>query len=383
MSRWGAGMISRSVSPLELFFDLVFVFAVLQLSHHLLGHLSWLGAAETAVLWVAVYCVWAYTRFEATQVHAGSARQRLIVVAVMLLGLFMNAAIGWAFTEHPWAFVVPLLVSQLGRGVVTSLCAPSAGLRAHYRRMTLWLVLGAVCWVAGSTTGEQTRLLWWGLAAVLDLAGTWLASPSSRHCLQSEGIPFDSPHVVERCQLFLLIVLGETLLDTGSALSEAPLEPATLVTGAAACVSMVALWALYGTGFDRLADDRGASTRDPVRAARVAVSGLVVVVAALITLAVGHETVIRHLHEPTSTPMVLLLVGGPALYILTQAGTLRAYGRTAWRPRLVAVVLLVLAGALSRASLPPVGASLLVALILCGLVAVLKRQATGWSTGPS
>jgi low temperature requirement protein LtrA len=117
--------VSRQVSPLELFFDLVFVFAVVQLSHHLLEHLTWAGAAETAVLLVAVYCVWAYTSFEATLLNVEAARQKWTVLAVMLLGLIMNSAIGSAFTDNPWAFVVPLLISQLGHGIATSFSAPT------------------------------------------------------------------------------------------------------------------------------------------------------------------------------------------------------------------------------------------------------------------
>jgi len=58
-----------AVSPLELFFDLVFVFAVSQLSHHLLDHLSWRGAAETLVPLIAVFGIWSGTSFEATLLH--------------------------------------------------------------------------------------------------------------------------------------------------------------------------------------------------------------------------------------------------------------------------------------------------------------------------
>src|SRR3954463_7208898 len=85
------------VTPLELFFDLVFVFAVSQLSHHLLEHLTWRGAAETLVMLIAVFGVWSYTSFEATLLHVGRAYIGWIILAVMLVGLFMNAAIDHAF----------------------------------------------------------------------------------------------------------------------------------------------------------------------------------------------------------------------------------------------------------------------------------------------
>jgi hypothetical protein len=73
-----------AVSPLELFFDLVFVFAVSQLSHHLLEHLSWRGAAETLVLLIAVFGIWSGTSFEATLLNIGRSPTQWMLLAVML-----------------------------------------------------------------------------------------------------------------------------------------------------------------------------------------------------------------------------------------------------------------------------------------------------------
>lgn len=78
----------HEVMPLELFFDLVFVFAVSQLSHHLLEHLSWRGTLETLVLLVAVFTVWFTTSWAATIIPVAQSRTRWMVLAVMLLGLF-------------------------------------------------------------------------------------------------------------------------------------------------------------------------------------------------------------------------------------------------------------------------------------------------------
>jgi low temperature requirement protein LtrA len=80
------------VTPLELLFDLVFAFALSQLSHHLLTHLSWRGAAETLVMLLAVFAVWFTTSWSATLIRADQSRTRWLVLAVMLLGLFMNAS---------------------------------------------------------------------------------------------------------------------------------------------------------------------------------------------------------------------------------------------------------------------------------------------------
>lgn len=81
------------VTPLELFFDLVFVFGVSQLSRHLLTYLSWRGAAETLVMLLAIFAVWFTTSWSATMIRADRSRTRWLVLGVMLLGLFMNAAV--------------------------------------------------------------------------------------------------------------------------------------------------------------------------------------------------------------------------------------------------------------------------------------------------
>ncbi len=87
------------VSPLELLFDLVFAFAISKLSQHLLTHLSWRGGAETLVMLLAVFAAWFTTSWSATLVRADQSRTRWLMLTVMLLGLFMNAAVTRAFTH--------------------------------------------------------------------------------------------------------------------------------------------------------------------------------------------------------------------------------------------------------------------------------------------
>lgn len=109
-----------AVSPLELFFDVVFVFAVSQLSHHLLDHFTWRGAAESLVLLVAVFGVWSGTSFEARLLNVGRSQTQGMLLAVVLVGLFMNTAIAHAFETGTGglAFVVPLLLIQAGRSIL-------------------------------------------------------------------------------------------------------------------------------------------------------------------------------------------------------------------------------------------------------------------------
>jgi low temperature requirement protein LtrA len=83
--------LEQEVSPLELLFDLVFVLGVSQLTRHLVARRTWRGAAETLVLYLPMFAVWAYTSWAATLYSPGHPAARRMVIAVMAAGLFMNA----------------------------------------------------------------------------------------------------------------------------------------------------------------------------------------------------------------------------------------------------------------------------------------------------
>lgn len=361
-----------AVTPLELFFDLVFVFAVLQLSHHLVEHLSWRGAAETLVLLLAVFSVWYYTSWEAIVLGAGRTQTTRMVLAVVLLGLFMNASITEAFTTSGWVFVVPFLLIQLGRTGWTLVNAPTTLYREHYFRTVLWLLATAPLWLIGAAVGPEARLGWWALAAGLDLVGTWQAHPIPGRRLHSEQVGFEGGHMLERCRLFLLIALGETVLSTGGAIVAAPMTLLTVVTGTAALAGTVALWAL---GFGRavpLILRYLEGTSDPIRTSRFAGNALTVMVAGLIAVAVANEGVIAHPQAQPTVALSLLLFGGPVLFLLAQGWYLWTVPQVRPRLHVAGSAALVLVG-VATLTAPP-----FVALILAGAtlstLALLDRR---------
>ena len=360
------------VTPLELFFDLVFVFAVAQLSHHLLEHLSWRGAAETLVMLLAIFAVWFYTRWAATMIPADQSRTLWMVLAVMLLGLFMNASVTGAFTTSGWAFVVPFLLTQLGRTFWTIVNAPDPVFRDHFFRTLLWLIATSPLWIVGAAASLETRLLWWALAAGIDLIGTWLAHPIPGRWLQSENVEFEGGHMLERCRLFLIIALGETVLTTGVAIAAAPTTPMTVVTSTLALAGTVALWALGFGPAHSLTARHVEETSDPVYASRHAVNVLLVMVAGLIAVAVANEMVIAHPHGHASAALSLLLCGGPILFLVAQGWYSWLVLQVWSRLRLIGSAALVLVGIAALAA-PSYVALILVAASLT-ILALLDRQ---------
>jgi len=311
------------VTPLELFFDVVFVFAVSQLSHHLSDNLTWRGTAETLVLLLAIFSVWFTTSWSATLVQANQAQTRWLIFAVMLLSLFMNAAVTRAFATSGWTFVIPLLVIQLGRAVwmlVNSRLINSreAVFQSHYFRVLIWYIPSTPLWIVGAAVNLQARLLWWAFATVIDQTGRLLEHPLPGKRFRSENVPFDADHMLERCRLFLIIALGETIFTAGMAIVAAPVTLMTLITGTFALVGTVSLWSLTFGRSHRLTMRHLEKTKNPIRTSHQATNAVMGLVAGLIAVAVANEDVIANPYGHTSFPLSLLLGVGPLIFLMTQ-----------------------------------------------------------------
>jgi low temperature requirement protein LtrA len=357
------------ITSIELFFDLVFAFAISQLSHHLLAQTHWRGGAETFVMLVGVFSVWSYTSFEVTLTHTRRGHLALMMLVVMLLGLFMNAAIEHAFVEQPFSFVLPLLAMQIGRTALSTIpAAPTPALRRHYLIMLVWILASAPLWVAGAFAGPEVRLAWWGAAALVDTVGTWFAHPFPGRRLRSENIPFNAEHMIERLRLFLIIALGEVVLTTGAAIAEAGSAPVTWLAGSCALGIVIALWSLYFRSSDHFVSRHADETHDPILAARLAMNGQFVVVGGLIAIAVANEKVIAHLLGHADTAIVGLLFGGAVAYLVVQGWYLKFVTGRLSRSRAAGIVALLLAfAALSALHTAPLIALATATAILAAL----------------
>jgi low temperature requirement protein LtrA len=241
----------------------------------------------------------------------------------------------------------------------------------HYTRALVWRAATAPLWAAGAALGPDGRLAFWAAAAATDLLGNAMAHPLPRRRLRSEDVAFGGEHLLERCRLFLLIALGETVLTPGSALVNTPLNATTLLSGTLAIASTLCLWWLYFRA-EPIALKHVTGTRDTMYASRMAANGVMLTVAGLIVLAAGNALVI---YDPSatastataSTATVVMLFGGPILFLLAHVWYLRkVYG-------IVALGQLATIGALAAMGgvgllLPAVIASLAVVVVLAGLV---------------
>jgi len=216
----------RSVTPLELFFDLVYVFAIGQLSHHLLAHVDLQTGAETLILTLAVVYAWCMTAWAANWLEPDRLPVRALLVGLMFASMLMSVAIGDAFGDSAWLFVTGFLLLQLGRATFLIVALRDRALGSHFVNDLVWELGTGVLWIAGAFADGDARLVLWALAVAATYAGLaslhWLPGRGRRiEIAQSE---ISGAHLIERFRLFFIIALGETVLVTGAAFTSEPFE---------------------------------------------------------------------------------------------------------------------------------------------------------------
>jgi low temperature requirement protein LtrA len=316
------------VTYVELFFDLVFVFAITQLSHALLEHLTLGGLLQTTLLFLAVWWVWIYTSWATNWLDPEKAAVRLMLFVLMLAGLVLSTSIPKAFETRGLAFAGAYVAMQVGRCLFTmwALQGHSPGNYRNFQRITCWLILSAAFWIAGALVEGDRRVGLWLVALAIEYV-----SPVARFWVPGLGASttadwdVSGAHMAERCGLFIIIALGESILVTGTTFGNLPWTSATVAAFTAAFVGSVAMWWIYfNIGAERASRTIAASA-DPGRVARFSYTYLhLPLVAGIIVAAVGDELVLTHPGDLTDVKSALVLLGAPAIYL---AGNL-AFKRT-------------------------------------------------------
>ena len=381
MVRSLSGGSDDEVTPLELFFDLVFVFAVSQLSEHLIEDLSWRSAGETLVLLSAVFGIWSFTSFGVSFPKGGRLENPSIFVT-MIVALFVNAAIPRAFDSNGWAFLAPYLIALIGQTVFALVTASEDWLRVHYRAMLVWVAGASVLWVVGDLVPPDQRPAWWGAAAVVNIGGSWLGHPLPGRRFHSNEVSFEPGRMIERSRLLLIIALGETVLTIGTAVAETPVTVPATISAVLALVCTIVLWLLYFRGTDRVVKESASEVGDRLRVARIAMNSQLVVLAGLISLAVANELAIEEPLEATGLPLALALSIGPVLYLGAQAWYLHALGGR-WSPsRLAGIAVFAVLVPLS-AIVPALVAVLFITVILVVIAVSVGAESSDRSPAPT
>jgi len=285
---------AQRVTNIELFFDLVYVFAVTQLSHYLLRHSTVTGALQAGLLLAMVWLIWSYTTWVTNWLDPDLMAVRLLLVALMLISLAMSASLPRAFEDLGAWVGGAYAVQQIGRTVFMVIALRGHPLEANFQRILAWCVASSAFAVAGGLAHGNARALLWLGSVGIDLLGGVVGfyTPGLGRSRTSDWT-IAGGHFAERCQAFILIALGESIVIIGATLTDLKVTAAVLAAFVVAFAGAVALWWLYFDQSAEAAAGKIARSEDPGRLGRSAYHLIhPVMVAGIIVCAAADEKVL-------------------------------------------------------------------------------------------
>ena len=311
------------VTYAELFFDLVFVFAVTQISHTLLGQFTALAVAQTILLFLAVWWVWVYTAWVTNWLNPELTPVRVLLFLLMLGGLVLSTSIPKAFESRGLWFALAYAAMQVGRSIflLASIPPTQPSTRMNAVRILVWLSASAVFWILGGFAEGPWRLSLWVVAL-----GIEYLSPAARFWIPKYGPSsiddwtVEGGHMAERCAGFIIIALGESIVVTGATFADLAWTSETVAAFVSAFIGALAMWWIYFHKGAEAGSEQISRSSEPGRLARLAYTYLhMPIVAGIIVSAVADELVLKHPDGHSDLRTVLSAIGGPLLFL---AGTI-------------------------------------------------------------
>ncbi|MBA8824753.1 low temperature requirement protein LtrA [Saccharopolyspora lacisalsi] len=366
------------VAPIELFFDLVYVFAIVQVSHTLLAHLSWLGVAQVAVLFGAVWWAWNYSAWAMNWLDPHSGLVRVLNGLLMIAALGMSLGLPHAFDADGLLFAACYVAAQVGRPAFMAVAMRGHVLAKNYTNLLAWSASAGVLFIVGAFLAPGPRLIVWLVALFVDVA-----APRLQFRFPGLGSapmhtwPTDPGHLAERNRGVFIIALGESILIMGFTLSELDPIPARAIV--AALLGFAGLFVLWWAYFALAGPDTQASQGEAhtgvLRSAFAYAHALMV--AGAIVVAVSIE--LRITHAEADPAVVLTTMGGPLIYLAGNILFLRSRTGTVARARYLAAAALVVVGAVGLilgTVLPSLAIGIATVAVMGTLAVVTQIRAT-------
>jgi low temperature requirement protein LtrA len=312
---------SQRATFLELFFDLAFVFALFQLSHVLLQHLNWSGALQTMVLLLAVWANWSSTIWITDRFDPQWPPVQALVFVTLLVTLVLAAVLPEAFGKYGAIFAGVYVAMELGRYLVVLLASRGQELERVALRGLAWSGGYALPWVAGTFVHGTPRAAAWFFGVAIQNAAYVLGFPSTRSGrVWNWEPPVAAEHYAERYRQVFIVGLGELILVSGLAFSAGGITPARIMAFVVSVCTAGLLWRIYIFRAGELLSAAFASTPVSARLGLWVVYVHLAMVAGVVVTAVGNEVVIAHPGGRTAATWAIVILGGPALYVVGRAG---------------------------------------------------------------
>ena len=355
----------KRVAPLELFFDLVFVFALTQVTALMSEHPTWTGLGQGMLVLAALWWAWGAYAWLTNYIAAEEDRERLLMLAVMGAFLITALAVPGAFGDDALLFAVAYAVARWLHIFIFAEANEDVDAGEAIRRLARTaLPAPALLIVAAFLEGPPQTALWL-LAIALDFGGPFVFGV--------RGFRVSAGHFAERFSLIVIIALGESIVAIAAGL-EGELDAGVIVAALLGLVVACGLWWAYFDVVALVAERRFRKAEGHERAliARDSYSYLhLPMIAGIVLLALAVKKTIEHVDEPLKTIPAVALFGGIALYYAGHVGfRLRNVGSIN-RPRTVALVVCL--------ALIPFGTEVDAGIAL-GVAALVVSAVIAWET---
>jgi low temperature requirement protein LtrA len=297
------------VTPLELFFDVVFVFAITQVTSLMAHHPTSEGVGQGLLVLAAIWWAWAAYSWLTNTIDPDEDLARIAMFAAMTAMFIVALAVPGAFGNHGVLFACAYLVVRVLHIVVYAYASPTVHIRAAVARLVPGVTLACGLLIVAGTQDGVVQAGLWCAALLFDytapLWGTqaWAVHPS---------------HFVERYGLIVIIALGESIVAIGLGLNHTSLDAGQLAAAALGLLLAASLWWAY---FDvvAIAAERKLRSLDGLEQAHMARDSYsylhLPMIAGIVLLAFGVKKVVGDVHSPLETVPAVGLCGGVALYL--------------------------------------------------------------------
>lgn len=303
---------SEAVTPLELFFDLVFVLALTQCTALMAGSPTWEGLARGLLVLGVLWWAWVGYAWLTSVIDPEEGIVRIVIFVAMAALLVVSLCVPEAFDDLGLLFAGAYAVVRVAHIVLFMLASrDDPGLRTSVIGLAVGTAVGVGLLAAASFADGWLQGGLWAVALLLDAGGPYVFG--------AEGWKLVPHHFAERHGLILIIALGESIVAIGVG-AEAGID-AGVVTAAVLGIAVAAvLWWLYFDVVARVAEhklSRAAVGRERNDMARDSYSYLhFPMVAGIVLIALGMKKTLGHVGDPLHTVPAVALLGGTALYLL-------------------------------------------------------------------
>jgi low temperature requirement protein LtrA len=348
----------QRVTPLELFFDLVFAFGFTQVTTVLSDDPTWRGLEHGLLILAALWWAWAAYAWLTNTVDPGVGAVSGAMLISMAAMFVAALAVPEAFGRHGVVFGVAFLIVNVMYLTIFALSAPGdEALLGAILRNAPWSLTGAALILAAGFVHGSLRPMLWLIALAIGLFGPLLVGIT--------GWRVQPAHFIERHGLIVIIAIGESLIAIGIGARGTELGTGVIVAAVLGLAVVTSFWLAYFDFFparaqqmltDRTGDERTALARDTYTYLHLPM------VAGIVLFAFAMKVTLAHVSDKLGTIPALALCGGPALYLFAYVALRFRVSRTLGRGRLIASI--------ACALLVPV-ALVVPALVALALVAVV------------